>query len=138
MSATNWSAFDDPLMVSKRAAGRRRYNKRRQCAAHWRQWKCSQLLEEVGYPLRWGWQSELARRVGVSRATICRDFKLVDEAFRRGTSVETEEYYRRVRATFERQERRALDRAFEGASESPTEALFRHLRTECHRVEPVG
>ena len=76
--------------------------------------------------------------MGVSRLTICRDFQLVDEAIRRGTTGETEEYYRRVRATFERQERRALARAFNSDGESPVETLFRHLSAECDRVTPVG
>ena len=61
---------------------------------------------------RRGWQSDLARRMGVSRSTICRDFKLTDEAFRRGTSIETEEHYRRVIANFERQENRRMARIF--------------------------
>ena len=115
MSATNWSDFDDPVMVQKRGVGRTQYNKRRTYAAHLRQWKCTKLLEEVGYPLRRGWQSDLARRMGVSRSTICRDFKLTDEAFRRGTSIETEEHYRRVIANFERQENRRWARIFEGS-----------------------
>lgn len=76
--------------------------------------------------------------MGVSRLTICRDFQLVDEAIRRGTTGETEEYYRRVRATFERQERRALALAFEGADESPVETLLSRLSTECNRVSPLG
>lgn len=112
MSATNWSDFDDPVMIQKRGVGWTRYNKRRIYAAHLRRWKYTKLLEEVGYPLRRGWQSNLARRMGVSRSTICRDFKLADEAMRQGTSIETEEHYRRVIANFERQENRRMARIF--------------------------
>ena len=74
MSATNWGQETDFLSISKRAKGRDRYNARRNARAGWRRYEASKLLEEVGYPLRRGWQSDLARRLGVNRSTICRDF----------------------------------------------------------------
>lgn len=137
MSATNWSAFNDPLTVSKRAAGRNRYNRRRQREALLRRWKCSQWLEEVGYPLRRGWQSELARRTGVSRATICRDFQLVTDALLRGTSVEQEEYYRRLTGKLNRRKSRAKVRPCDVKEESPVDTLFKQFVTGHHRATLV-
>ena len=74
MSATNWAPEADSLRIQKRAKGRDRYNAWRGAVADWRRFEAGKLLGEVGYPLRRGWQSRLARRLGVNRSTICRDF----------------------------------------------------------------
>jgi len=106
MSATNWSKPIDWPTVSRRAAGRRRYNSRRTSRVLHRRFQASQLLEEVGYPLKRGWQSELARRLGVHRSTICRDFAPFNEAFRLGITVQEVETLRRETARLERRRRR--------------------------------
>ncbi len=74
MSATDWSETVDAMTVSKRAKGRDWYNARRTASADWRRHEAGKLLREVGYPAASGWQADLARRLGVHRSTICRDF----------------------------------------------------------------
>ena len=74
MSATNWSEPADAMTVSKRAKARDWYNARRTASADWRRHEAGKLLREVGYPATSGWQADLARRLGVHRSTICRDF----------------------------------------------------------------
>lgn len=88
MSATNWGVEKDPIAISKRAKGRDRYNTRRHGAAILRRWEAGKLLGEVGYPLRWGWQSKLARLLGVHRSTICRDFAGCETAIQLLSRVE--------------------------------------------------
>jgi hypothetical protein len=58
--------------------GRNRYNRRRA----WEKWRRRGRLLELLRGLRnvWGLQSELARELGVSRATLCRDMKAVGAA----------------------------------------------------------
>ena len=74
MSEANWAPEFDSLKVQKRAKGRDRYNAQRGGAALHRRCNAWKLAANVGYPFRRGWQSELARRLGVHRSTICRDF----------------------------------------------------------------
>ena len=109
MSATNdWGNESDSLRVSKRAKGRDRYNARRSRAAMFRLWQASKLLEEVGYLSKRGWQSELARRLGVHRSTICRDFSVFLESFRLGIAIEKVHEYRRLTARLDRRRRLGL------------------------------
>lgn len=96
MSATNWDQETDFLIVSKRAKGRDRYNAQRSASAEWRRYEASKLLEVVGFPLRWGWQSDLARRLGVHRSTICRDFISLKRAAQLDITVEEFEADRRL------------------------------------------
>jgi hypothetical protein len=53
-------------------AGRRRYNAVRQFQAAYRQAEVVRLLRKYGLFTR-GTQARIARELGVSRATICRD-----------------------------------------------------------------
>lgn len=55
----------------RRAGGRRRYNSHRREMASLRRAKVAQLLREFGVGR--GVQAAIARRLGVSQATICRD-----------------------------------------------------------------
>ena len=131
MSATNWTPEYDPLKVSKRAKGRDRYNAWRAAVADSRRCEAGKLLGEVGYPLRRGWQSRLARRLGVHRSTICRDFApfkklpsysaaiakyemlgqpLIAEVFRVARQIEIEEFeeFRRLGWRLDRRQRLGL------------------------------
>jgi AraC-like DNA-binding protein len=73
MRATNWSEPTDSLSAAKRAAGRRHYNAVRQFCAEHRRLAVSKLLIRIGW--RRGCQTEIARKLGVSRSTICRDLQ---------------------------------------------------------------
>lgn len=75
MRATNWGAETDPETVWLRAGGRRRYNTRRRRIALARVGQIIQLLGETGFHR--GYQSEIARRLGVTRSTICRDMQFL-------------------------------------------------------------
>jgi predicted DNA-binding transcriptional regulator YafY len=68
----NWSAPTDFALVCKRAAGRRRYNAKRRAEARERY----KIVVEAIMPTngrKRGSQAQLARALGVSRSTICRD-----------------------------------------------------------------
>jgi DNA-binding transcriptional MocR family regulator len=68
----NWSAPTDYDLVCRRAAGRRRYNAKRQAEAH----KRFKIVLAVTFPTeghKRGAQAQLARELGVSRSTISRD-----------------------------------------------------------------
>ena len=69
-----WSAPTDLDSVCKRAAGRRRYNAKRQAEARDR---FKIVLEAILPPegRKRGTQAQLARDLGVHPATICRDVK---------------------------------------------------------------
>ncbi len=64
---TWWSEPTDPDTVARRAAGRRHYNSVRTLLATLRRHEVADLL------LAGVSQSEIARRLGVHRSTICRD-----------------------------------------------------------------
>jgi hypothetical protein len=71
-----WGAPADFAEVCRRAGGRRRYNfwarerKRRR--------RVEIICRTVGVPRgTWGLQAALARALGVSRATVCRDFQAI-------------------------------------------------------------
>jgi hypothetical protein len=82
-----WSAPTTPQEVYRRAGGRRRYNATRQLRAALRRRAVLKLLGEFG--LGYGTQQRIAARLGVSAATISRDFAwilpLVQECPRCGT-----------------------------------------------------
>ena len=61
--------------VCKRARGRANYNARRRLAARLRQRQVLRLVARFGW--KYGVQSLIAAHLGVSRATICRDFRVV-------------------------------------------------------------
>jgi hypothetical protein len=74
-SVTNltWSAPADPDTVYRRAGGRRAYNRMRATRAEYRRTQVVKLLDIKGGMSVRGTQAEFARRLGVSRAMICRD-----------------------------------------------------------------
>lgn len=60
--------------------GRNRHNVRRQAAAEARRARLVKRLATVQFYKR-GWQTRLAKQLGVHRSTICRDFrKIIREA----------------------------------------------------------
>jgi hypothetical protein len=70
----NWSAPTDFDLVCRRAAGRRRYNAKRQAEARER----FKIVLAATFPpegRKRGTQAQLARELGVHPATICRDVK---------------------------------------------------------------
>jgi len=73
MRATNWTTQTDLQTASRRAGGRRAYNRRRTCAALFRLRQVLNELKETGFAR--GYKSEIARRLGLHRSTINRDFK---------------------------------------------------------------
>lgn len=73
MWATNWTQQTDNQSAARRAGGRRGYNSRRQFQANIRVLSVMAELKKVGFGR--GNQSEIARRLGVSRSVISRDFK---------------------------------------------------------------
>lgn len=66
-----WPVSDDE--AARRAAGRRHYNSIRRLHAELRRVKVAELLR--GRFLDWGVQAEIARELGVSRSTVCRDVR---------------------------------------------------------------
>ena len=84
--ASKWSQPTDKQSANRRAGGRRRYNSQR----HWdakrrRLWVARLLLDSgswVGHWIKHGALAEIARRLGVSRATICRDVQRLREEAR--------------------------------------------------------
>jgi hypothetical protein len=70
-----WTAPTTPEAAARRAGGRRRYNAQRQFVAKYRRAILSKLLFAKGRLFERGTQAQLARDLGVSRATICRDVK---------------------------------------------------------------
>jgi hypothetical protein len=78
MNRDEWYADTSWATVVRRAAGRARYNQERQIDAAIRRIKIEKFIAEYhadgGRIFDWGLQSELAKRLGVHRSTICRDF----------------------------------------------------------------
>jgi hypothetical protein len=80
--------FQTPLtadQVHRRAGGRRRYNAARRFARTLRRYRVMELywslqgqqLDAGVLPKMWGLASRIARLLGVSRATVCRDLASV-------------------------------------------------------------
>jgi HTH domain len=69
---TEWTESIDNS-AAYRAGGRRRYNAWRRFVQIRRRAEVARLLTCKGAQFRRGIQTELARELGVSRATICRD-----------------------------------------------------------------
>jgi hypothetical protein len=57
--------------MRRRAAGRRHYNTVRRFRAAWRRCEVARMVLESG--IGRGYQARIARELGVSRATVCRD-----------------------------------------------------------------
>ena len=108
MSATNWTAETDSATVAKRAGGRRRYNAVRTAQAAMRKRQENLLLAQEVRFMTWGWQSELARRLGVHRSTICRDCSEFLEARRLGISMDQVVELRRHRAYLDKRRARGM------------------------------
>lgn len=69
-----WSAPTTPEAAARRAGGRRHYNAWRKALAFRRlHLEVASRLFAQGSLFRRGIQAELARELGVSRSTICRD-----------------------------------------------------------------
>ena len=79
MRATNWSEKTDARTAARRAGGRRRYNLLRQIEASDRLGEVMRLQFHFG--IARGSQTLIAKSLGVSRSTICRDFKKLNETF---------------------------------------------------------
>jgi hypothetical protein len=79
MSGT-WGAAADFRAVCKRAGGRRRYNAERQNQQNWRR---NMIIFWTAGLARstWGLQAALARELGVSRATVCRDMAAIRDGY---------------------------------------------------------
>lgn len=89
MCATFKTQHLTPKEVQQRAGGRRRYNAARQAQARARR---AAILELIGTPVVLGfhgWQAQLAKRFGVSRATICRDLTALLQEWRHYYSCHT-------------------------------------------------
>jgi hypothetical protein len=69
----SWSGPTSLDEASRRAGGRRRYNRVRRFLATYRRYQLARLLRDRGGWTDWGTQARLARELGVSRSTICRD-----------------------------------------------------------------
>jgi hypothetical protein len=76
-TSTNWSAPTSPSEVARRAAGRKKYNRQRQRAAQLRRRKVAALLFRRGWLSLPGYRLLIARRLGVSIATVARDIKTI-------------------------------------------------------------
>ena len=59
--------------IHRRAGGRRRYNATRRALVFWRLLELEAILRRDGYQV--GDYARLAKRLGVSRATVCRDVR---------------------------------------------------------------
>ena len=68
-----WSASTDWETVCRRASWRRYYNSVRRVRALYRRNEVARLLTAQGALFDHGTQARLARQLGVSRSTICRD-----------------------------------------------------------------
>jgi hypothetical protein len=81
MRATNWSVPVPNTVAYRRACGRRRYNAARRQQRDERRYRVFTLYWEIlasrlpGIPKHWGVGTLIARQLGVSRATVCRDLQ---------------------------------------------------------------
>jgi len=80
-----WSNFTTDAVANRRAGGRRHYNAMRQAAALVRQAMVAKLMLAGGS--QWGLQSQIARALGVDRATISRDVKKAKAAWREAEAI---------------------------------------------------
>ncbi len=96
----------DFTALSKRARGRRRYNEKRQLQARLRITNVLELLDEIGFSTH-GYQSKIAKRLDVSRSTICRDLARLWRIYHGGK--EADDRYR-AKVRMDRQNR-AEDKA---------------------------
>ena len=78
--STYWSAPVSDAEAARRAGGRRRYNAWRHFCAVWRRREVARLYLELGGG--YGVQAAMARRLGVSQATVSRDMAALWEAAR--------------------------------------------------------
>lgn len=67
----NWDS------ICRRAGGRRRYNAQRQHQAALRRLRVGALMNQLGW-FTHGVPAEVARQLGVSRSTVCRDLKAIE------------------------------------------------------------
>jgi hypothetical protein len=74
MTRAAWHQPTDFETVKRRAAGRGRWNRLRQLRADLRRAQLAHLMAQVPPEVRIP-QAELARQLGVSTATICRDLQ---------------------------------------------------------------
>jgi hypothetical protein len=77
-----WSPATSRDEAARRAAGRARYNARRQFKAAIRRQRIIEIWEEKSDGSGWsifgrGSQSQLAQILGVNRTTICRDLRVI-------------------------------------------------------------
>jgi hypothetical protein len=77
---TLWTDTAPDDVVASRAGGRRRYNAWRRRLALQRRVEVARLLGEGNLLREWGKQTRIARQLGVSRSTICRDVKAINRA----------------------------------------------------------
>jgi predicted DNA-binding transcriptional regulator YafY len=70
-----WSEPTSWEEICRRAAGRRHYNSIRQFRAAYRRMQVARLLNVKGGLTERGHQARVARELGVSRSTICRDVR---------------------------------------------------------------
>jgi hypothetical protein len=75
-----WNAPTSLSEVHRRAAGRRRYNAERRRAKQGRRIAVILRLANFPHPPPWGVQKALAEALGVSEATISRDFEAIRNA----------------------------------------------------------
>ena len=79
---TDWNA------ICRRAGGRRRYSQVRRIQAELRLTRVPRLLMEVGH--RYGYQASAAKRLCVSRSTVCGDIARLYRRFCGGRAAEEE------------------------------------------------
>jgi hypothetical protein len=77
---TAWNATTSLNEVCRRAAGRRRYNAKRKRAKQDRRTDIILRLVNFGWSRPWGIQAALSQALGVSEATISRDFEAIRNA----------------------------------------------------------
>jgi DNA invertase Pin-like site-specific DNA recombinase len=77
-----WAAPTGRDEVCRRASGRRHYNAVRRFRAVFRRLQVVRLLGAYGLTRR-GSQAKIARELGVSRSTVCRDMAFLWRASRR-------------------------------------------------------
>lgn len=94
MNSSTWSINTTGISAAKRAGGRRRYNKNRQRMAIKRRYDLVQIIRESG--LNHGWQSMAAEALGVSRSTICRDFRAIQLSWSKRAKAKREKQEREM------------------------------------------
>jgi hypothetical protein len=78
MNAQDWAVPIGDAAAYARAGGRRRYHFTRRARAEVRRGQVAELLDRLGY--RYGAQALIARRLGVSQATVSRDVRALGRA----------------------------------------------------------